>query len=202
MKRRTSRWVDLARSAVTVVAVGGLAAPLVGQEGVADAGARIGWVALTGDDLSAANDALGFEGFLRWVFPSGVAIQGGAHYSRHDIETAGDALGLLTIYVEPRYIVPVSLGMRGAAPFFGVRGTYARFENVSGQADLNADGWGAGGVAGILLPVTPRLGIELSLWYSYLKSGTAKRDNLQIPNSSLNGGLLAFQVAVFGSTGR
>jgi hypothetical protein len=176
--------------------------PLTAQEGTADAGARIGWVALTGDDFSAAKDAVGFEGFLRWVLPSGVAIQGGAHYARHDIESAEDALGLLTIYLEPRYMIPVSFGVRGASPFIGVRGAYGRFENISGQADLNADGWGVGGVGGLLLPITPQLGIELSIWYSYLKTGTAKRDNLQIPNSSLSGGLLAFQLAIFGSTGR
>lgn len=201
--RRRSEKGHILRCTGALVAVGMLGMPpLAAQEGIADAGARIGWVALTGEDFSPAKDAIGFEGFLRWVFPSGVAIQGGAHYSRHDIDSAADALGLLTIYVEPRYIIPVTMGVRGAAPFVGLRGAYGRFENISGQSDLNSDGWGIGGVGGLLLPITPQLGIELSLWYSYLKTGTTKRDNLQIPNSSLRGGLLAFQVAVFGSTGR
>lgn len=178
------------------------AAPLLAQQGIADAGARVGWVSLTGDDFAAAKGALGFEAFLRWSFPSGIGIQGGAHYSSHDLEGFSDQLGLLSVYLEPRYTFPVSVGVRGAAPFVGLRGLYGRFENVSGQVDRNADGWGIGGVGGILVPITPRVGLELSGWYSWLKSGTAKFDDVQVPNSALSGGLLAFQLAIFASTGR
>jgi len=184
------------------IASASLAAGSLAAQGVADAGARIGWVSLTGDELAGAKGALGFEAFLRWSFPSGIGIQGGAHYSSHELEGASDKLGLLSVYLEPRYTFPVSLGVRGAAPFVGLRGLYARFENVTGEADVNADGWGIGGVGGILIPVTSQLGLELSAWYSGLNSGTAKFNDIQVPNSGRSGGLLAFQLAIFASTGR
>jgi len=199
---RQMRWPGPTARFVMVVALGGLVSnPLVAQQGVADAGARLGWVSLTGDDFAAAKDALGFEAFLRWSFPSGIGIQGGAHYSSHEIEGASDKLGLLNVYLEPLYVFPVSIGVRGAAPFIGVRGLYGRFESITGEADVNADGWGLGGVAGIIVPITRQVGIELSALYTALSTGTAKFNDLQIPNSGLNGGLLAFQVALFASTG-
>lgn len=185
-----------------LVAVTGFASGSLAGQGVADAGARIGWVGLTGDEFAAAKDAVGFEAFLRWSFPSGIGIQGGAHYSSHELEGASDKLGLLSVYLEPRYLFPVSLGVRGAAPFVGLRGLYTRFESVTGEADVNADGWGIGGVGGILIPITPQLGLELSGWYSGLNSGTAKFNDTQVPNSGRSGGLFAVQLAIFASTGR
>lgn len=183
--------------ATAVVGAGSLAG-----QGIADAGARVGWVGLTGDEFAAAKDAVGFEAFLRWSFPSGIGIQGGAHYSSHELEGTSDNLGLLSVYLEPRYLFPVSLGVRGAAPYVGLRALYARFENVTGEADVNADGWGIGGVGGLLIPITPRLGLEVSGWYSGLTSGTAKFNDTQVPNSGRSGGLFAVQVALFASTGR
>lgn len=101
---------------------------------------------------------IGFEAQARRTFPSW-SVGAGVQYSRH---TSGpDALGLTGLFIEPRYVPPVTAGP--FAPYLAGRLVYLR---GSLDADLiegsgSSSGFALGAGAGLIYPLTRRVNFDI-----------------------------------------
>jgi hypothetical protein len=132
----------------------------------ADAQSRQPW-SIQGSVLYTAQDlggtagtvgGIGFEAQARRTFP-GWSVGVGGQYSRH---TSGpDALGLTGIFIEPRYVPPVTAGP--FAPYLAGRLVYLRgsldADQIEGSGSSSGFALGAG--AGLIYPLTRRVNFDI-----------------------------------------
>lgn len=101
---------------------------------------------------------IGFEGQVRRTFPR-FSFGVGAQYSRH--ESGPDALGLLGIFVEPRFVPGVTMGR--FAPYLAGRVVYLRgsldSDLIEGGGSSSGLAFGAG--AGLIYPLTRAINFDL-----------------------------------------
>lgn len=140
----------------------------------------LGAFQLAGGDFPDVGAGPGLQIGLVGRISSRLSLGAGVHHSWHSADRLSASFRVLSLYLEPRYRLPPVPVLRSARPFLGVRGGYARWEareeSAALAADVTAAGLHAAGVAGVAVPVSGDLSLELALEAGYLTFGNADID--------------------------
>lgn len=113
-----------------------------------------------GDELSGVNDGVGAELQFGVDGAGGFGVGAGVGFTRHDLEGADESMSHWSVFAEPRYTFNAE--RPGARPYVAGRLAYTAFNPESGAGLLNETGWAFGGGAGVVIPVSGR--VMLDLW--------------------------------------
>lgn len=179
-------WPSPARSLASLVAGALLVAAWAAPPGAAAqpaAGDLAGEAAALGATLGGSdfdNVGLGYGGEvgLRYGLTRRLSLGLTGHGSWHEARGLDGSLRMIGAFLEPRYAFDERFG--GLRPFVGLRLGVARWSARravdSLAADVRADGFQAGGSAGVVYGLTGSASLEVSAVASFLSFGDARVD--------------------------
>lgn len=140
----------------------------------------LGAFELAGGDFFDIGAGPGIQIGVLGRMSSRFSLGAGVHHSWHSADRLSASFRVLSLHVEPRYRLPPVQPLRSARPFLGLRGGFARWEAKEESGDVAADvtsgGLQAAGVAGLAVPVSEDLFLEVALEAGYLVFGNADID--------------------------
>ena len=151
------------------------------------------YLSLGGDDFTDIDAGFGVEGNV--MFPVGQSIKLGAsaQWSTHGITGASEKFKVLGVLAEGRYLFTMA---GKATPYVGARAGWAQYSVSSGGSTAKATAIPFGGGVGVMIAMTPTLGIDLNAMYHTVSFGNAKVDGTEISGTEAKGTGLQIRAGV------
>ncbi len=143
------------------------------------------------EDFEGLDPGFGGEASVRYTWDGGFQLQGGVHYSLHDIARLPGNVGFLEFFVDPRYVIELFDSQRIVLLVAGRVG-YVRLS--SGDSDVAVGGATIGGSVGGLYGLRRALAVEVTFYF-----GGLWMDRLQTepaPAPTITGSVTSIQVGV------
>ena len=121
-------------------------------------GFSAGFNGQAGGSSGGIQNAVGYEGYLRYGAPFGLFVSGGIHISTHEIDGARPTYKLTRFFLEPRFVA-LKLSSRWA-PFVSGRLALVKEAVDQPRAEFRASGYSFGGGAGALYHLTSQVALE------------------------------------------
>lgn len=125
------------------------------------------------------------EGSLRYTWPSGIQVTGGANYGFVSVDQVSDDRTLWGIFADGRLVL--QMNARSIAPYVGGRVAYIN-QSLDTQAgsdtplEFRGDGWNFSGLFGILARLSDRLAFD-----AYLIFGVAPFGDIELNGETIAG---------------
>ncbi len=166
------------------------------------------WVDVPGSDgfslqLHPNRSSVGFEAFVRYVAVGGFAIDGGVHVSSSWNLTlltpqgfvGGDSTSIVRIFGQPKYFINVA--NTAFTPYLGADLSYVKWRtDFGGVLIASAGGIGIGGVAGVVLQIFDRAGLEVGASLTAVRFGDRTVDGATEPNTGETRTLFGIRMGV------
>ncbi len=125
------------------------------------------------------------EGSLRYTWPSGIQVTGGANYGFVSVDQVSDDRTVWGIFADGRLVL--EMNARSIAPYVGGRVAYIN-QSLDTQVvpdtplEFRGDGWNFSGLFGILARLTDRLAFD-----AYLIFGVAPFSDIELNGETIDG---------------
>ena len=190
---------SVSRVLAGLATAGLFAAPALAQTSQAPSsklslGFTAGLYSLSGDDFEDVKSGWHFEGTGRYMVSPQVSILGGIGYNINSTEVSDVSLNVWRIEVQPRYMFRMSDPK--ITPWVGAQIEWHRYSTEFGGDDVNASGFGFGGLGGVTYWTSPKLGVEVSAAFYSISFGDASVAGETVSGTDASGTALGLQVGV------
>ena len=148
------------------------------------------YLSLGGTDFDGTD--AGFGGEARVLFPVGTSLMVGAggQYSIHGYTGSSESFNVLGLLAEARYMFKTPGGK--VSPYVAGRGGYVRASDSNvdlgaGPTDVSQSGFAFGGGGGVMISLTPGLGLDFGAIFHSVSLGDAEAYGQTQPGSEASG---------------
>lgn len=163
--------------------------------GVAQVGIGVSgqYLSLSGDDFSGTDAGFGVEGNV--LFPVGPSLRVGpsAQWSTHQVSGFTDNGTIFGLLGEARYMLG---GAGKATPYIAARAGWAQASISESGTTAKQSGVAFGGGVGVMIAMSPGLGIDLNGVFHSVSLGDLSVDGTSIADTNVSGTALQIRAGI------